>query len=149
MSLPVGPLSASSAVAGFGSEFAAGGVVHNLRPRFIGFAESNGIGVARTAIAAEGFVGQLRHVRAAHDDRHSGGTDGVRHAIRLGDHAGHGTDAHESNVVIADILRDAIFVHGLGVAIDQQDFMAGRRQGFEQNIQRCGMKLRVTPLSGL
>ena len=41
-------------------EFAAGGIVDNLRPGFIGFAESDRVGMARTAIAAERLVGHSR-----------------------------------------------------------------------------------------
>ena len=87
-------------------ELAGGGVVDDLRPSFVGFAEGDGVGVARTAIATESFVGQFGDVRAAHDDGNAGGADGVGDAIGLGDHAGHGADADESDVFVADILRD-------------------------------------------
>jgi hypothetical protein len=54
--------------------------------------------------------------------------DSVCHAIRIGDHPRHGTDAHQSNLVVADLLRNAGFVHGLGIAVDQQDFVARRSE---------------------
>ena len=107
-------------------EFAAGGVVHDLGPGVIGFAEGHGVGVARASIATEGFVGEFRHVRSAHHDRHSRGTNGVGDAICLGDHSGHGADADQSNVFCAHELRDLSLVHGLGVAVNQKHFMAGR-----------------------
>ena len=113
-------------------ELAASGVVHDLGPGFVGFAEGDGVGVARAAIAAEGFVGEFRDVRSAHDDWHTGGADGVGDAIGLGDHAGHGADADQIDVLVAHVLRDLRFVHGLGVAVDEQNFVAGRGEGLEK-----------------
>ncbi len=113
-------------------ELAASGIVDHLGPGLVGFAEGDGVGVARSAIAAEGFVGEFGDVRSAHDDFHPGGADGVGDAIGLGDHAGHGADADEVDFFIANILGDLGFVHGLGVAVDQQDFVAGRSEGLEE-----------------
>ena len=45
---------------------------------------------------------------------------------------GHGADADQSNVLIFHVLRDASFIHGLGVAVNKQDFMFGRGQRLEQ-----------------
>ena len=56
-------------------EFAASGVFDDARPGFIGFAEGDGIGVARATIAAQGFVCHFSNVRATHDDGHTGGAD--------------------------------------------------------------------------
>ncbi len=58
--------------------------------------------------------------------------NGVGGAIRLGDHSGHGADADQSNVPFAHELRDLSLVHGLGIAINQQHFMAGRGQRLQQ-----------------
>ena len=106
-------------------QFAAGGIFHDLRPRIIGFAESYGVGVARTAIAAEGFIGHFGDVRPSHHDRHAHGAHRVCHAIGLGDHSGHGADADQINFLFEHIAGNAGFIHGLGVAIDQNNFMAG------------------------
>jgi hypothetical protein len=36
-------------------------------------------------------------MRSAHYDWNTGGTDRIRHAVRFGDHAGHGSDPDQSN----------------------------------------------------
>ena len=113
-------------------QLAARGIVNDLWPSFIGFAESNCVGMARSAVSPEGFVGFFRNVRATHHDRHAHGANGVGHAIRLGDHASHRADADKPDVLFAHVSGDPCFIHGLRVAIDQNDFMAGRSQRLEQ-----------------
>ena len=76
-------------------ELAARGVRHNARPGFVGFAEGQGVGMARPAIAAQRFVGDFGDVRPTHDHGDAGGAQGVGDAVGFGDHAGHGADAHE------------------------------------------------------
>ncbi|MEZ5366922.1 MAG: hypothetical protein R2748_32440 [Bryobacterales bacterium] len=61
----------------------------------------------------------------------------------------HRADAHEPDIVFADVVAQLRFGHRPGVAVDEEDLVAGRRQPLEENIQRCGMKLRVITLSGL
>ena len=41
-------------------ELSAGGVGDDARPGFVGFAERNGIGVTRSAVAAQGFIRDIR-----------------------------------------------------------------------------------------
>jgi len=65
-------------------------------------------------------------MRAAHDHRHADGTNRVSHAIGLGDHAGHGADADQIHFLFDHVARDPGFIHRLGVAVDQHNFMAGR-----------------------
>ena len=113
-------------------QLAAGGVGNDARPGFIGFAERNGVGVTRSAVAAEGFVGAFGDVRPAHDYGHAGGAQGVGHAVGFGDHARHGADADESDFLIQRVLNQLGIGHRLRVAIDQQYFIAGRRQGLQQ-----------------
>ena len=105
--------------------------------------------MARSAVAPERFVGQFGDVRSAHHDRHSGGANGVGHAIRLGDHSGHRADADQSDVFFSNEPRDLGFVHRLRVAVDQQHFVAGGRQGLEEKHPEVRHEIAVTPLSGL
>jgi len=67
-------------------------------------------------------------VRAAHHHGDSGGTDRIGHPICLGNHASHRANADQPNLLDADIICNLAFIHGLGIAIDQQDFMARWRQ---------------------
>ncbi len=113
-------------------QLTAGGVFDNARPGGIGFAEGNRVGVARAAIAAERLVGHFGHVRSAHHYWNSGGANRIGHAIRLGNHSGHGADADQSNLVVAHKLRDPRFIHRMCVAIHQQHFMARRRERLQQ-----------------
>ena len=56
----------------------------------------------------------------------------VRHAISLGDHPGHRTDADEPDILFTHVARDTCFIHGLRVAINQNHFVAGRSQRLQQ-----------------
>ncbi len=71
-------------------------------------------------------------MRTTHDDRNSGRANGVGDAIRLGDPSSHGANADQSNAFVSNVLCDLKLVHRLSIAVDQQHFMAGRSQGFEQ-----------------
>jgi hypothetical protein len=82
--------------------------------------------MARPAVSTEGFIGHFRNVRSAHHDRHTYGTNSIRHAVRLCDHPGHRADPDKSNVVFANEPRDICFIHPSSVAVDQQHFMAWR-----------------------
>ena len=105
-------------------EFAARGIVHNLRPSLVGFSEGNGVGVPRATVAAESFCEFFGHVRPAHNDGHSNRANGVGHAVGFGDHSRHGADADQSNVLFADELRNLRFVHALGIAVNQNYFVS-------------------------
>jgi hypothetical protein len=113
-------------------KLAAHGIVHNLRPRLIGLSKGDSIGVAWAAVVTESLVGQFGDVRTAHHDRNTSGTNRIRDAISLRDHSGHGPDAHQSDLLFADVSRDLAFVHWLRVAVNQQNFMIRRSQSFEQ-----------------
>jgi len=88
--------------------------------------------MARATIPAESFIGLFGHVRPSHDHRNSSHPNSVSHAIRPGDHPGHRTDADQPNVLFAHEVCNLSLVHGLGVTINQQYFMAGRSQRLEQ-----------------
>jgi hypothetical protein len=79
--------------------------------------------VTKTAIAAESFVRHFGDVRSTHHYGDADGADCVCHAIGLGDHSGHGADADQINFLLEHVAGDRRFVHGLGVAIDQDNFM--------------------------
>ena len=130
-------------------QLTAGGVFDDAGPGVIGFAEGDGIGVARAAIAAEGFVGHFGDVRAAHDDGDTGGANRVSHAISLGDHAGHGADADQVDVVFADVTGDSGFIHGLSVAVDQEHFMARRSQGLQEEHPEMRHEITRNPIVGV
>ena len=105
-------------------QLAARGIFHNVRPGVIGLAQSDGVGVTGAAIAAQSLVRHFGDVRAAHDHGHANGTNSIGHAIGFGDHAGHGADADKINLLFEHVASDPGFVHGLGVAVDQHNFMA-------------------------
>jgi len=121
----------------------------NSGPRLIGFAESNRVGMARAAISPEGLIGHLCDVRAAHDDLHAGGAHCICHAIGLGNHPGHPANADQSDILFTDIALDAFFIMGCALPSINNTSWLGGVNACRRNIQRCGMKLRVTPLSGL
>ena len=106
-------------------QLAANRIFDDLRPGLIGFSQDNGIGVAGATIAAESFIGLFSHMRPSHHHRNSRRANRVRHAIRSGDHPGHGADTNQSDVLVADELRNLGLVHRLGIAIEQQDFISG------------------------
>src|SRR5712692_3788924 len=108
------------------------GIVDDFGPSLVGFTESDGVGMARTAGAAERFVGHFGDVGPAHDHGHADRADGVSHAIGLGDHTGHRADADEPDVLFQHKASDAVFIHGLGVAIDKQHFMSGGSERLEE-----------------
>ena len=130
-------------------QLAARGIFHDARPGIIGFAESDGVGVARTAIAAEGFVGHFRDVRSAHDHGDADGAHGVGHAIGLGDHAGHGADADQINLLFDHVAGDSGFVHGLSVAIDQDDFVFCGSERLQEEHPEVRHEIARDPVVGV
>src|SRR6266571_625762 len=105
-------------------KLAACGILDDFWPGFIGFTEGHSVSMALTAVSTECFAGLFRDVRPAHDDGHPNGADGIGHAVGLGDHASHRADPDKSDVVFEHISGDAGFVHGLRVAVDQENFVA-------------------------
>ena len=81
--------------------------------------------MAGAAIAAEGLIRHFCNVRATHYNPNAGGTNGICHAVGLGDHSGHGADADQINLLIDHIAGNCSLVHRLGVAINQHDFVFG------------------------
>ncbi len=65
-------------------------------------------------------------MRTTHDDGYTDGANRVGHAVGLGNHASHGADADEINFLFEDVAGDSGFVHGLGISIDQHNFVRGR-----------------------
>ena len=130
-------------------QFAAGCVIHHLRPGFIGFAQSHSVGVARPAIAPQSFVGQLGDMRSAHHDFHSGGANRIRDAVGLGDHPGHGADADQVNLLVAHILGDLRFIHGLGIAVNQQNLMARWSERLQQKHPEVRHEIARDPIVGV
>jgi hypothetical protein len=55
----------------------------------------------------------------------TGGTNRIRHAVRLGDHAGHGADPDQFDPFVDNELDQFSVAHRACVAIDQNDVMAG------------------------
>jgi hypothetical protein len=55
---------------------------------------------------------------------YSSGAHRVRHAIGLGDHPGHRTDTDQTDVLFTHVARDTFFVHRLGIAVNQDYFVA-------------------------
>src|SRR5216683_373816 len=99
------------------------GIFYDSRPCLIGFAKSNGVGMAGSTVSPERLIGHFRNVRTAHHYLYSGSAHRVRHAISLGDHPGHRTDAHQPDILFTHVARDAFFIHGLRVAINQHHFV--------------------------
>ena len=127
-------------------ELAVCSVGDNSRPGFVGFAESNGVGMAGAATAAEGFVGFFGNVRAAHDDGNADGANRVRHAIGFGDHTSHGADTDETDFFVLDKLGDGFFVHGLRVTIDQHNFVTRWRERFEEKHPKVRHEIASNPI---
>src|SRR6266568_1133563 len=130
-------------------EFAAHSIRNDLRPGLIGFTEGHGVRVARSAVSTEGLIGLLRNVRAAHHDRHTYGTDGIRHTVGLCDHSGHRTNADESNVVFAHVPRDTLFIHRLCIPINQQHLMPRWRQRLQQKHPKMRHKIARDAVVGI
>jgi hypothetical protein len=93
-------------------ECAAHGIFHDSGPCFVSFAKSNCVGMARAAVTHERLIGQFSNVRAAHYDLHSRGAHCIRHAISLGDHPDHRTDADQSDILFARVPRDTFLSIG-------------------------------------
>jgi hypothetical protein len=73
-------------------QLTARSVSDDFGPGLIRFAHRHGIGVTRSAVLSEGFIGNLGHVWSAHDDGNTRDADGICHAVRLGNHPGHSAD---------------------------------------------------------
>src|SRR6266850_2794348 len=109
-------------------QLTAYGVRNDLRPQFIGFAQSDCIRMTRTAISPQGLVGYFRNVRAPHHNRHARGANGISHAVGPGHHSGHRANTHESDLLLLDKAHELLLVHWPGIAVNQKYLMFGRGQ---------------------
>ena len=109
-------------------ELAARRILDNPGPGFVGFAQRHSVGMSRSTVAPQSLVGFFCDVWAAHHYRHAHRANCVSHAVSLRDHAGHGANSDESDVLFADESSDSGFIHRLGVAINEQYFVACRSQ---------------------
>src|SRR6185295_3023984 len=107
-------------------ELAARCIGNDLWPRLISFTKRDCVGVLRTAGSPECFVGHFSHVRPAHHNRHSNGSNGISHSVRLLNHPCHSAYTNQVDLLLADISRNSIFVHSLSVSIYQQNFVFRR-----------------------
>ena len=107
-------------------ELASRSVLDNLRPKLVGFPKRNCVGVTNATISAKRLVRHFGYVRPADHDRHTDGADRIGHAISFGDHSSHGTDADEIDTTLAYEPGQAFLIHVVCVAINQQNFVAGR-----------------------
>jgi hypothetical protein len=71
----------------------------------VGFPKCYGIGMARAAIAAQGFVWHLGNVRTSHHNRNACRAYGVRHAVGLRGHPRHGSNPHQLDMISQDVLH--------------------------------------------
>ncbi len=113
-------------------ELAASRIFHDQRPCVIRLAQGQRVGMTRSAIAPERFLGNFGYMRSAHDNRDTGGTDRIRHTVGFGDHAGHRPDPDQSDPFVDNELDQIGVTHGACIAIDQNDFMAGGRERLQQ-----------------
>jgi hypothetical protein len=96
-------------------------VVEELRPRVLGFADHDRVGVTRR------FLGQNRGVNATEDDGLAPFTELGRHLVAASDIRGHGADAD-------DVAR-LIEIEVLEVLFDELDLVPIRCQGGD-DVQR-------------
>ncbi len=113
-------------------EFSARGVFNNQRPGLVRFAERHCVGITRSAVATDRFIGTLRNVRTAHDDRHARGANRTGNAISFRNHPRHRPNPDKPDLVLLHELYDLIVGHRLGVAVNQNHFMTGRRECLQQ-----------------
>ena len=87
--------------------------------------------MARLSVPTDRLVGNLSYMGSAHHDLRAGGANGIGHPVGASGHARHGPDAGQLDVVIADEFRDTRLGHALGVAVDQEDLVTGRRHSLQ------------------
>src|SRR5437879_11693251 len=104
--------------------------------------------MARPAISAESFVGLFRDMRSAHHHWYTGGADSVGHAVGLGDHSRHRTDADKSDILFTHKTGNAGFIHWLSVAVDEHHFVACRGQSLEQKHPKMGHEITCDHVNG-
>jgi hypothetical protein len=88
-------------------------------------------------------------VRPAHHHRHSGGAHRVGHPVGFRHHPRHRADADESDALLANVGDEFLFVHRVGIAVDEQHFMAGRRQRLQQKHPEMRHEVARHPVIGV
>jgi hypothetical protein len=88
--------------------------------------------MSHSAVTTQGFVGAFGDVWAAHDDPNASLTQGIGDTVGFGDHASHGSDADEANLLVMAEGDDLFVSHGAGVAVDEQDLVTGGSQRLEE-----------------
>ena len=125
------------------------GVLDNFWPSFIGFAEGDGVGVARPAVAAEGFVEFLGDMRSTHHNGHANGANRIGHTIGLRNHSCHRADADQADIVFTYVSRDAVLIHGLSVAVDQKNFVALGSKRLKEKHPQMRHEVARDPIVGV
>src|SRR5688572_17630633 len=77
-------------------ELTSCGVRDDQRPGFVRLAESDGIGVPRSAVTPEGLVRAFRNMRPAHNYLKSRLAQSVGNQVCAGDHSGHRADTDKA-----------------------------------------------------
>src|SRR3979409_1600226 len=88
--------------------------------------------MANAAVAAKGFIGKLCDVGSAHHYRDSGGAKSVGCSVSSSDHAGHGADSYQVDLLVLYELNELGIAHRFGVAIKEQNLVTGRSAGLKQ-----------------
>src|SRR5208282_578809 len=102
------------------------------RPRLVRLPESYRVGVARFAVTAQRFVGHLGDMRPPHHHRNPRRPHGVRHLVSLSDHAGHGANPYQADVILPDVLDELLLAHPPRVAVEEKHLVAGGRERFQE-----------------
>jgi hypothetical protein len=105
--------------------------------------------MAWSAIPAKSFICHFCNVGTSHDHQHSGGTDGICHAISFGNHPGHRANANQINLLFADVPGNSKFIHRLSVTIDQDNFMAGWSQRLQEKHPKMRHEIARNPVIGV
>ena len=111
---------------------AVGRVFDNLRPGLIRFAKRHRIRVANAAVPSQSLIWKLGDVRSAHHHRNTSGTEGIRGAVRLGDHPCHCPDSDEADSPIFDELHKLPIVHWFRITVQQQYLVLRGRSCLKQ-----------------
>jgi hypothetical protein len=71
-------------------------------------------------------------VRSAHHNRDTGSTEGIRYAVCARHHPRHGADTDQIDGLILHELDKLRVIHGLRVAVQQDDFVRRWRSRLQQ-----------------
>jgi len=88
--------------------------------------------VARFAVTPQRFVGHLGDVRTSHHHRNARLSHGICHPVSLPDHARHGPNTHEADVLFPDVFDQLPSAQPLRVTVYQEHLMTRRRERFQE-----------------